>query len=193
MKETVIFVSPLSPQDCNQRLDELAKKRNLYFASKHFVIHINIKALETKRDSFKLSVSCSPQRFEFPAFVFFILFGQIHPAETGTTIQLRLQLSKPFSKFELGYLVFWLLILALAITGGVIGVLSSNLLHGSFIVLAFVATSIGYAWILYQTYKLGMVKILDLVYKALRQEPHENSKGQESKTPDWVSSLSESQ
>jgi len=193
MNESLTFISPLSPQDCHQQLEKLAEKRHFHFSSKRFIVHIKINALEAKRDSFNLFVLCSPQRFKLPAFVYFRLIGKIHPAEKGTTVQFRLQLSKPFSKAEWGYLIFWFLILALALAGGIIGILSSNLLQGLFIGLAFIMAGIGYVWILYKTYKFGMAKIPDLVYKALQQDLLAKSQGQDLKTPDWVSSLSESQ
>lgn len=193
MNEPFTFVSPLSTQDCNQRLEKLAKKRHFYFSSGSFILHIQIDSIETSQDCFNLFVLCSPERFRNYAFVFFKLIGQIHPSEKGTTIQLRLQLSKPFSKFDWGFLVFSLLIYALAFFGVIIGILSSNLWEGLLIGLVVVVAGLGYAWILYQTYKFGVAKIPDLVYKALRQDLPAKSQGQDSKTQDWVSSLSESQ
>jgi hypothetical protein len=192
MNEPFTFVSPLSPQDCNQRLENLAKKRHFYFSSGSFILHIKIDSIKASQDCFNLFVLCSPERFRNYAFVFFKLIGQIHPSEKGTTIQLRLQLSKPFSKFDWGFLVFSLLIYAFAFFGVTIGILSSNLREGLFIGLVVVVAGIGYAWILYQTYKFGVAKIPDLVYKALHPDLSVKSQDQDSKTPDWLSSLSES-
>jgi hypothetical protein len=193
MNEPFTFVSPLSPQDCNQRLENLAKKRYFYFSSGSFILHIKIDSIKASLDCFNLFVSCSPERFRNYAFVFFKLVGQIHPSEKGTTIQLRLQVSKPFSKFDWGFLVFSLLIYAFAFFGVIIGILSSNLWEGLFIGLVVVVAGIGYAWQLYKTYKFGIAKIPDLVYKALLQDLPAKSQGQDSKASDWVSSLSESQ
>lgn len=193
MNEPFTFVSPLSPQDCNQRLEKLAKKGHFYFSSGSFILHIQIDSIETSQDCFNLFVVCSPQRFKLHAFVFFKLLGQIHPSEKGSTIQLRLQLAKPFSKFDWGFLVFSLLIYAFAFFGVIIGILSSNLWEGLLIGLVVVVAGIGYAWQIYQTYKLGLAKIPALVYKTLQQNLPEKSQGQDSKTSDWVSSLSESE
>jgi hypothetical protein len=193
MNEPFTFVSPLSPQDCNQRLEKLAKKRHFYFSSGSFILHIKIDSIQASEDCFNLFVLCSPERFRSYAFVYFRLIGQIHPSEKGTIIQLRLQLSKPFSKFDWGFLVFSLLIFAFVTFGVIIGILSSNLWEGLFIGLVVGVAGIGYTWQLYKTYKFGAAKILDLVYKTLQQDLSEKSQGQDSKTSDWVSSLSESQ
>jgi hypothetical protein len=192
MTELLTFVSPLSPQDCNQRLEKLAEKRHFYFSSGSFILHIKIDSIKASQDCFNLFVLCSPERFRNYAFVFFKLIGQIHPSEKGTTIQLRLQLSKPFSKFDWRFLVFSLLIYALAFFGVIIGILSSNLWEGLLIGLVVVVAGIGYAWQLYKTYKFGSAKILGLVYKTLLQDLPEKLQGQDANTSDWVSSLSES-
>jgi hypothetical protein len=193
MTELLTFVSPLSPQDCNQRLEKLAEKRHFYFSSGSFILHIKIDSVKASQDCFNLFVLCDPERFRSYAFVYFKLIGQIYPSEKGTTIQLRLQLSKPFSKFDWGFLVFSLLIFALAFFGVTIGILSSNLREGLLIGFVVFVAGIGYAWQLYKTYKLGVAKIPDLVYKALLQDLPAKSQGQDSKTSDWVSFLSESQ
>lgn len=192
MIEPLTFISPLSPQDCIQRLEKLAEKKHFLFSSGRFIIHLKVDAIEASRDSFNLYVLCNPQRFELPAFIFFKLIGEINPTENGTIIKMYLQLHKPFSKAELGFLVFWSFILVLALTGGIIGVLSSTLTQGLFIGLAFALAGIGYAWTLYRTYKLGMTYIPNLVYKTLQQDLSETSQGRD-KLPEWVSSLSESQ
>jgi hypothetical protein len=193
MNEPFTFVSPLSPQDCHQRLEKLAKNRHFYFSSGSFILHIKIDSMKASRDGFNLFILCSPERFRNYALVYFKLLGQIQPSDKGTAIQLQLQLSKPFSKSDWGFLVFSLLIYAFAFFGVTIGIRSSCLWEGLFIGFVVVVAGIGYAWQLYKTYKFGSEKILDLVYKALRPNLSAKLQEQDSKKPDWLSSLSESQ
>lgn len=193
MTETFTFLSPLSPQDCKQRLEKLAKKQHFYFSSGSFILHIKIDSIKASQSGFNLFILCSPERFRGHALVFFRLIGKIHPSEKGTTIQLRLQLSKPFSKFDWGFLVFSLLISALAFFGIVIAILSSNLWEGLLIGAVVGVAGAGYAWRLYQTYLLGAEKIPTLVYQALQQDSPETPQGQDAKPSEWVSTLSDTQ
>lgn len=192
MTETFTFLSPLSPQDCKQRLEKLAKKQHFYFSSGSFILHVKIDSIKASQSGFNLFILCSPERFRNYALVYFKLLGQIHPSDKGTTIQLLLQLSKPFSKFDWGFLVFSLLIYAFAFFGVTIGIPSSYLWEGLLIGFVVVLAGIGYAWQLYKTYKFGSAKILGLVYKTLLQDLPEKPQGQDANTSDWVSSLSES-
>jgi hypothetical protein len=173
-------------------LEKLAEKQHFHVSSGNFVLHMKINAIETGNDYVQLLVLCTPQRFKLPAFVFFRLDGQMRRSEDGTLIQLELHVTRPFSQVEWDYLIVWLLILGLALVGGVVGVRSSNLLRGLLIGLAFLAAGLGYGWILYQTYRSGMVKIPVLVYEALRQDLPGTFPGYDAKPPDWASSLSES-
>ena len=170
MTEPYTFISPLSPQDCYQRLEKLAKKRHFYFSSGGFILHINIDSIEVSENCFNLFIICDPERFKNYAYVYFKLLGEIHPSEEGAIIRLRLQLSKPFSKFYWGFLVFSLLISVLAGFGAIVHILSSNLGEGLLIGCVVAVATLGYAWRIYQTYTLGKTKILDLVCEALQTE-----------------------
>ena len=149
MTETFTFLSPLSPQDCKQRLQKLAEKRHFYFSSGSFILHIKIDSIKASQDGFNLFILCNPERFSGHAFVFFRLIGHIHPSANGTKVHIRLQLSKPFSKFDWGFLVFSLLISALAFFGVVVAILSSNLWEGLLIGAVIGMAGAGYAWRLY--------------------------------------------
>jgi hypothetical protein len=193
MSEPLTFTSPLPAPDCIQHLEKLAKKRHFYFSSGSFILHVKIDSIKASQNGFNIFILCSPERFRSHAFVYFKLIGQIYPSEKGTTIQLRLQLSKPFSKFDWGFLVFSLLISALAFFGIVIAILSSNLWEGLLIGVVVGVAGAGYTWQLYKTYKFGTAKILDLVYEALLQVLPAKSEGQDAKPSEWVSTLSDPQ
>ena len=60
MTETFTFLSPLSPQDCKQRLEKLAKKRHFYFSSGSFILHIKIDSIKASQSGFNLFILCSP-------------------------------------------------------------------------------------------------------------------------------------
>jgi hypothetical protein len=189
MDKPLIFTTPLSSLDCTWRLEKLVAQKHFYFSSGRLTIHIKIDSVEIKGNSFKLFVLCSPHRFKLPALLYFKLNGELRPTEKETTIQLWLQLHKPFSKAERVILFFWHLCLILALTGGIVGILTSTLMQGILIGLIFVLGGVCYLWILYRTHRLGTTRIANLVYQALRQELFSPNQSQSSNSPDWLSSL----
>ncbi len=194
MNKTFTFDSPFSAQECRQRLEALVGQTHFYFAYGRFKLHLNLLKIEfnARTSSFTLYAQASPQRFDLPAILYFELAGHLQPEANQTKVRFELHMRTPFAKADKMFLLFWSLIVLLAIVGGVIGVLTAAGWESAFIAALFVLGGLGYAWILQRVYKLTMMYLPSLVYQVIGPQLSTSTQSESSSVPDWVANSSKS-
>jgi len=192
MNRPFTFSSPLSAPDCIQRLQKLVERRDFYVESGHFgVVHVILDSIETSANSFQLFLNCSPRGRSLLPFIYLRLHGEMRSSNDETRIQLWLKSDQPRATAEWAFYGFWVVVVALAMAGGIIGILTSPPLQGIFISLVYVlAVSAGF-WVYRQTYRISAKHLLNLIYHTLRHEGVE-PQSQETNEVEWLSSLAKS-
>ena len=187
------FSSSLSSAECIQRLEKLVTRKHFFYSPGRFTIHVKFDSLITAGNSFQLLILCSPHRFELPAFIYFKFRGVLFPAENETPIQGRLFLDRPYSIGEWVFLVFWIILLALALLGGTISILTAPDLQAVLMALILVFAAGAYCGSLFHTYRLAKTFIPKLVFQVLQPEVCTTTQDKDSEHSEWVAGLSDNE
>lgn len=189
MNRLFTFSSPLSVPDCIQRLQKLVERRDFYVAAGHLgVIHIILDSLETSANSFQLFLRCSERGDSFLPFIYLRLRGEMGASSGETRIQLSCKSDQPRSTADWVFYGFWVVLVVLAMAGGIIAVLTSSPLQGIFIGSICVLAVSGGLWVYRQMYRISVKYLLHLIYLILRHEGAE-IQSQDTNEVEWLSFL----